>query len=53
VISVGQANGYGHPGKSLLKLLESAGAKVLRTDIMGAIAMSYQSKKLSWSATGM
>jgi len=52
LISVGQENGYGHPGKSLLTLLESSGAKVLRTDTMGAIAMSYQSKKLSWSATG-
>jgi len=52
VISVGEKNGYGHPGKSLLALLESTGSKVLRTDTQGAIAIGFDNGKLSWASTG-
>jgi competence protein ComEC len=52
VISVGEKNGYGHPGKSLLALLESTGSKVLRTDTQGAIAIGLDGGKLSWASTG-
>jgi competence protein ComEC len=52
LISVGSENGYGHPGKHALQLLGSVGAQVLRTDLLGAIAVSSAGGKLQWSATG-
>jgi competence protein ComEC len=52
LISVGSENGYGHPGKQALQLLDSVGAQVLRTDLLGAIAISSSSGELQWSATG-
>ena len=52
LISVGEENGYGHPGKQALQILDSVGAQVLRTDLMGAIAISSSSGALQWSATG-
>ena len=52
LISVGSENGYGHPGKQALQILGSAGAQVLRTDLLGAIAISSSSGELQWSATG-
>jgi competence protein ComEC len=52
LISVGLENGYGHPGKQALQILDSVGAQVLRTDLLGAIAISSSSGELQWSATG-
>ena len=52
LISVGSENGYGHPGKQALQILDSVGAQVLRTDLLGAIAISTTGGKLQWSATG-
>ena len=52
LISVGAENGYGHPGKQALQILGSVGAQVLRTDLLGAIAISSASGELQWSATG-
>jgi competence protein ComEC len=52
LISVGSENGYGHPGKQALEILGSAGAQVLRTDLLGAIAISSSGGELQWSATG-
>ena len=52
LISVGSENGYGHPGKQALQILGSVGAQVLRTDLLGAIAISSSSGELQWSATG-
>ncbi|WP_329211080.1 ComEC/Rec2 family competence protein [Streptomyces sp. NBC_01708] len=40
LISCGTDNPYGHPAARTLEALEAAGAKVLRTDIDGAIAVS-------------
>ncbi|MFE2055140.1 ComEC/Rec2 family competence protein [Streptomyces sp. NPDC059446] len=40
LISCGADNPYGHPAARTLQALEAAGAKVLRTDIHGAIAVS-------------
>ena len=51
VISVGKENGYGHPGSSVLSLLESTGTQVLRTDQVGSIALSASSGKLSWAGS--
>lgn len=39
VISVGAANPYGHPHPDVLARLEDAGARVLRTDLHGDIAV--------------
>jgi competence protein ComEC len=52
LISVGETNGYGHPGKALLDLLERSGSKVLRTDLHGSIAVSVDSDALSWAGSG-
>ena len=52
LISVGAENGYGHPGKQALQILGSVGAEVLRTDLLGAIAISTSDGALQWSATG-
>ena len=52
LISVGSENGYGHPGKRALQILDSVGAQVLRTDLLGAIAISSSSGELQWSAIG-
>ena len=40
LVSVGADNGYGHPTRSALRLVESAGMRVFRTDQNGAIAVS-------------
>jgi len=37
IISVGEANPYGHPSPELLQRLESAGVRILRTDRDGAV----------------
>ncbi len=39
VISCGEDNPYGHPDEAVLSLLDAAGAKTLRTDQMGDIAI--------------
>jgi competence protein ComEC len=52
LISVGAGNRYGHPAPNTLSLLESTGAKVLRTDRDGAIAvdpsLSIRTKRRDW-----
>ncbi|WP_203186190.1 ComEC/Rec2 family competence protein [Streptomyces pratensis] len=40
LISCGAENPYGHPAARTLEALEAAGAKVLRTDVHGAIAVT-------------
>ncbi|MFJ6851754.1 ComEC/Rec2 family competence protein [Streptomyces sp. NPDC091271] len=40
LISCGRDNPYGHPAARTLEALEAAGAKVLRTDVHGAIAVT-------------
>ena len=46
MISVGAGNSYGHPAPVTLDLLAQTGAKVLRTDRDGAIAISARSHRL-------
>lgn len=43
IFSVGR-NDYGHPADSALRLAWPSGAKVLRTDLLGHIALSYTSE---------
>jgi competence protein ComEC len=47
VISVGKGNSYGHPAASTVSALASLGAKVLRTDVDGAIAIRAKRHRLS------
>ena len=46
LISVGAENSYGHPAASTLALLRQVGAKVLRTDTDGAIAVRARRHRL-------
>jgi beta-lactamase superfamily II metal-dependent hydrolase len=39
IISCGENNPYGHPAEETLALLEEAGARTLRTDLLGDIAI--------------
>jgi competence protein ComEC len=47
VISVGKGNSYGHPAASTVSALTSLGAKVLRTDVDGAVAIRAKRHRLS------
>lgn len=49
VISVGADNEFGHPMESVLGRLTEAGAKVLRTDLMGDILCVSDGKELTWT----
>ncbi|MGB8476242.1 MAG: DNA internalization-related competence protein ComEC/Rec2 [Candidatus Acidiferrum sp.] len=49
VISVGEDNPYGHPNPALLKRLEDAGVRILRTDRDGAVHVLTDGKQLEFS----
>jgi competence protein ComEC len=46
LISVGAENSYGHPAANTIELLRQVGAKVLRTDTDGAIAVRARNHRL-------
>ena len=46
IISVGEANAYGHPSPELLERLEASGAQVLRTDRDGAVHVLTDGQQL-------
>ena len=46
MISVGAGNSYGHPAAKTLALLAQVSAKVLRTDVDGAIAIAARKHRL-------
>jgi competence protein ComEC len=52
LISVGAENSYGHPASSTVNALEVLGAKTLRTDQDGAIAvdeaLKIRTKRNDW-----
>ena len=48
VISVGADNRYGHPGRDAVQRLQGAGAKVLRTDKLGAVKVCFDEGRLQW-----
>lgn len=52
LISVGESNGYGHPGKSLLDLLQRSGSDVLRTDQLGSISLGVSDSSLKYAGSG-
>ena len=41
VISVGAGNSYGHPGSETLQRLAACGAKIWRTDLAGAVKITF------------
>jgi competence protein ComEC len=47
IISVGAQNTYGHPAPSTISALTQLGAKVLRTDRDGAVAISARNHQIS------
>jgi competence protein ComEC len=47
VISVGEGNSYGHPAPSTIEALTQLHAKVLRTDVDGAVALRAERHRLS------
>ncbi len=49
VISVGEGNSYGHPGKALLERLDKENVRVFRTDIMGTVVVTSDGKTLQVS----
>ena len=49
IISAGEDNPYGHPSLELLERLQSAGARVLRTDRDGAVHILTDGDKLEIS----
>lgn len=52
VISCGKGNDYGHPNKSVLKLLKNAGCEIYRTDRQKTITVTGDGETLSVSANG-
>ena len=51
IFSVGARNDYGHPNAKTLSLLLGSGAKLLRTDVQGAISLRVEADRLV-AATG-
>lgn len=49
LIGVGEANRYGHPTASTLSLLRACGARVLRTDLHGDLALSFEGSSIGVS----
>lgn len=49
IISVGEANAYGHPSPEVLERLEASGAQVLRTDRDGAVHVLTDGQQLDVS----
>jgi competence protein ComEC len=42
IISVGEKNRYGHPGKEVIERLDSQGSRTFRTDINGAVFYRFK-----------
>jgi competence protein ComEC len=52
LVSVGEHNSYGHPTNRALTMLESVGAKLIRTDQSGAIGVTEAGAGLTVSVSG-
>lgn len=53
LLSVGRDNGYGHPTRKTLRLIESVGARSERSDLSGMVLVSAHLGDLRvWSASG-
>lgn len=50
LVGVGAGNGYGHPTDDALRMIESAGSRVVRSDQRGTVVLSRDSGQLQlWS----
>ena len=47
LVSCGEDNSYGHPAPQTVSALEDAGAKVLRTDEMGTVRLTFDEDKVN------
>jgi competence protein ComEC len=45
IISVGEKNGFGHPHKEVIKILEEGGSKIFRTDLHGGITYKFKGRR--------
>jgi competence protein ComEC len=52
LVSVGRDNGYGHPTRRTLSVLERVGSLICRTDLLGAIAISRANSKFAIADSG-
>src|SRR5262249_54634870 len=52
LVSVGAGNTYGHPNAAMLARLSGAGARVLRTDLDGDLAVASDGKDLLVATRG-
>jgi competence protein ComEC len=52
VVSVGAGNTYGHPSAAVLTRLRAAGARVLRTDRVGAVVVATDGAAVTVEAGG-
>lgn len=47
LISVGKENTYGHPAKETIQILEKGSCKILRTDELGVVELSFSENGIS------
>lgn len=52
LISVGKNNGYGHPTRRTIGTLERVGASILRTDLLGSVAIKNHAGKFEVAFSG-
>jgi competence protein ComEC len=50
LVSVGAGNDYGHPAQATIAAYRAQGVRVLRTDLIGNIAVSVHGEQVSFSA---
>lgn len=49
LVSAGAGNSWGHPDLAVLRRLERAGARVLRTDLDGMVSLTLDGRVIGWS----
>jgi competence protein ComEC len=52
VVSVGQPNDYGHPVPSVLEAVAATGARILRTDRLGDVVVTFDAEGLLLASAG-
>ena len=51
LVSAGAYNRFGHPAPQVLARLDAVGARVVRTDLHGALTLKTDGRKITWSTT--
>ena len=52
VVSVGQPNDYGHPVPEVLAAVRAAGARILRTDLLGDVVVTFSPEGVLIASAG-